>query len=302
MVSEGAGEERVYPFSAFTEEFVPELADARKGDVVRVQAGNAVHVMQVYRVDAPSKHYRIASVNYPVEASAATKRDIHNKAGIFAVDAAGSADRFNEAASAAAVTPRVATVTQGDREIRGLDKSREIVRWASDAKEGQISEIFNVGTDYVVAIMTGIDDKKYTPIEKVSAQIRNVVLRDKKYDHILSRLQGTTLEEAAASLGAETEPFENVRYASFYVNGMGIEPRVVGAIAATDQTGTLQAPVKGNAGLYVFQVDQIADSEQQTPEAEQVRLQAATESMVQQASLAAIQQMADIEDLRAKYF
>lgn len=302
VVSEGSGEERVYPFSAFTEEFVPQLVNAKVGDVVKVQAGNGVHVMQVYRVDAPVKHYKLASVNYPVEASAATKRDIHNKAGIFTVNAAGSLDKFNEAASAAAVTPRIATISQGEREIRGLEKSREIVRWASDAKKNQISEIFNVGSDYVVAILTGIDDEAYTPLEKLTAQIRSAVLRDKKYEAIRSQLTGTTLDEAAKSLGAEVEPFENVRYASFYINGMGIEPRVVGAIAATEQTDVLQSPVKGNAGLYVFQVDEIVDSEQQTPEAEQVRLQAAMENIVQQASLAAIQQMAQIEDLRPKYF
>lgn len=301
-VSEGAGEERVYPFSAFTEEFIPQLAGAKQGDVVTVQVGSGVHVMQVYRVDAPSKHYRIASVTYPVEASAATKREAHNKAGVFAVDAAGSVDKFNEAASAAAVTPRVATVAQGDREIRGLEKSHEIVRWMSDAKKGDISEIFNVGDDYVVAILTEIDDAKYTPVGKLTQQIRNALLRDKKYERIVSQLSGSTIEEAAASLGSEVESFENVRYASFYVNGMGIEPRVVGAIAATEQTGALSAPVKGNGGVYVFRVDEIADSEQQTPDAERVRLQATLETMVPQASFAAIQQMSDIEDLRAKYF
>lgn len=301
-VSEGAGEERVYPFSAFTEEFIPQLASAKQGDVVTVQVGSGVHVMQVYRVDAPSKHYRVASVNYPVEASAATKRDVHNKAGVFAVEAAGSVDKFNEAASAAAVTPRVATVAQGDREIRGLEKSHEIVRWLSDAKKDQISEIFNVGDDYVIAILTGIDDANYTPVGKLTQQIRNAVLRDKKYDRIVSELSGATIEESAASLGSEVESFENVRYASFYVNGMGIEPRVVGAIVATQETGALSAPVKGNAGVYVFRVDEVTDSEQQTPDAERVRLQATLETMVPQASFAAIQQMADMEDLRAKYF
>jgi len=300
-VSEGQGEERVYPFSAFTEEFVPALASAKTGDVVKITAGNAIHVMQLYRVDAPSKHIRAVTVTYPVEASNATRRDIHGKAGVFAVDGAGSLEKFNEAASAAALTPRVATVNQGDRSIRGLENSREIVRWVADAKKDQISEIFKVGDDYVVAMLTGIDNEEYTPVAKVADAIRRVVARDKKYDAIVKELSGSTLEEVAANFSSEVKEFENLRYGAYYVPGIGFEPRVVGAIAAGER-GVLSAPVKGNTGVYVFQIDDIAVEDKQTAEAEQVRMQAMAENMALQASFAAIQQMAEMQDLRAKYF
>jgi peptidyl-prolyl cis-trans isomerase D len=173
-VGEGAGEERVYPFAAFTEEFIPALSTAKVGDVVEITAGNAIHIMQIYRMDKPSKHIRSVTVNYPVEASAATKRDIHGKAGILAVDGAGSIEKFNAAATAAAVTPRVATINQGERVIRGLENSRDIVRWAAGAEKGDISEIFNVGGDYVVAMLTEVDDQEFASFEKRQAQIRNI--------------------------------------------------------------------------------------------------------------------------------
>ena len=54
--------------------------------------------------------------------------------------------------------------------------------------------------------------------------------------------------------------------------------------------------------MYVFTVDSVADSEKQTAEAEKVRLQTTAESMAQQASLFAVQELADIKDLRSKYF
>lgn len=77
------------PFSAFTGEFAAALANARKGDIVKIAAGDAIQLMQVYRADKPSKHMQLATITYPVEASAATRRDIHNQAGSFMVTAKG---------------------------------------------------------------------------------------------------------------------------------------------------------------------------------------------------------------------
>ena len=296
------GEVGVLPFSAFTGEFAEALAGARQGDIVKIASGDAIQLMQVYRATKPSKHVQVASITYPVRASEATRRDVHNQAGSFSVNAKGSADAFAEAASAAAITPRVATLTQGERTIRGLEDSREVARWAYGAKVGEMSKIFNVGDDYVIAILTGIDDDEYASLQKVSAQVRSQVMRDKKYDYIVKNLSGTTLDEQAASLGSEVADFEGVTAASFYINGPGIEPRLVGAIASTTEKGAVAGPVKGLSGVYVFEVDDITTAEKQTEEGEQVRAQAMAEGMVQQYALQAVQQMADIQDLRGKYF
>ena len=135
------GEVGVLPFSAFTGEFAAALANARQGDIVKIASGDAIQLMQVYRADKPSKHVQVATITYPVEASAATRRDVHNQAGSFMVNAKGSAAAFADAASTAAVTPRVAAIAQGDRTIRGLEDSREVARWAYGAKEGDLSAI-----------------------------------------------------------------------------------------------------------------------------------------------------------------
>lgn len=293
------GEVGVLPFSAFTGEFAESLAGVKSGDIVKIASGDAIQIMQVYRADKPSKHYRIATITYPVEASTATRTQVHNTAGTFTVNAKES---FADAATTAAVTPRVATLVQGDRTIRGLEDSREVARWAYGAEIGDVSEIFTVGNDYVVATLTDIDNDEYAAPEKVASQIRMQLLRDKKYDAILKELSGSTLEEQAASLGSEVADFNNVSYASFYVNGPGIEPRLVGAIASTTEKGVVSAPVKGMSGLYVFVVDDIQTEEKQTVEGEKVRAQAVAENMAQQMALSAIQQMADIQDLRGKYF
>ena len=296
------GEVGVMPFSAFSGEFAAALANAKTGDIVKIASGDAIQLMQVYRADKPSKHVQVASITYPVEASAPTRRDIHNQAGTFSVNAKGSVEAFNEAASAAAVTPRIASLAQGERTIRGLEDSRDVARWAYGAEVGDVSEIFPVGKDYVIAMLTEIDDNEFAPLEKVSAQIRAQVLRDKKYDYIVKELSGSTLDEQAKSLGTEVADFDNVTFGAFYVNGPGFEPRLIGAISSTTEKGVLSAPVKGLSGVYVFEVDDIQTSDKQTAEGEKVRAQAMAESMAQQFSVQAIQQMAKIQDLRGKYF
>ena len=296
------GEVGVMPFSAFSGEFAAALANAKTGDIVKIASGDAIQLMQVYRADKPSKHVQVASITYPVEASAATRRDIHNQAGTFSVNAKGSVEAFNDAASAAAVTPRIASLAQGERTIRGLEDSRDVARWAYGAEVGDVSEIFPVGKDYVIAMLTEIDDNEFAPLEKVSAQIRAQVLRDKKYDYIVKELSGSTLDEQAKSLGTEVADFDNVTFGAFYVNGPGFEPRLIGAISSTTEKGVLSAPVKGLSGVYVFEVDDIQTSDKQTAEGEKVRAQAMAESMAQQFSVQAIQQMAKIQDLRGQYF
>lgn len=296
------GEVGVMPFSAFSGEFAAALANAKTGDIVKIASGDAIQLMQVYRADKPSKHVQVASITYPVEASAATRRDIHNQAGTFSVNAKGSVEAFNDAASAAAVTPRIASLAQGERTIRGLEDSRDVARWAYGAEVGDVSEIFPVGKDYVIAMLTEIDDNEFAPLEKVSAQIRAQVLRDKKYDYIVKELSGSTLDEQAKSLGTEVADFDNVTFGAFYVNGPAFEPRLIGAISSTTEKGVLSAPVKGLSGVYVFEVDDIQTSDKQTAEGEKVRAQAMAESMAQQFSVQAIQQMAKIQDLRGKYF
>ena len=295
------GEVGVLPFSAFTGEFAEALAGAKKGDIVKIASGDAIQLMQVYRADKPTKHIQVASITYPVEASADTRRDIHNQAGSFMVNAKGSSEAFADAASTAAVTPRVARLAQGDRTIRGLEDSRDVARWAYGAEVGDVSEIFTVGKDYVIAMLTEVDDNDYAPLEKVAAQVRSQVLRDKKYDYIVKELSGSTLAEQASSLGSEVGEFSDVTFGSFYIDGVGVEPRLVGAIAASEK-GALSAPVKGMSGVYVFQVEDVQTADKQTAEAEKVRAQATAESMVQQFAMQAVQQMAKIQDLRGKYF
>ena len=296
------GEIGVMPFSALSIEMADQLASAKKGDIVKVAQGDAVQILKVTRVDKPSNHVLVGTVTYPVEASSATRRNVHNAASLFAVEAKTSAEAFSAAASASAVSPRVARVSQGQRTIAALENSREIVRWAYGAKVGEISEIFNLGDSYVVAMLTDIDNSEYVAFDDVRLQIAQYLQRDKKFEILKSQLAGATIEEVAKNTGVEPVAFEELRFTDYGLTSMTIEPRAVGAIATTNETGKLSAPVKGYSGAIVFVVDAINKSDIQTAEAEKVRLQANRENSAAQAALMSVQRMAEIEDLRGQYF
>ena len=300
--AQNGGELGVLPFSSLNPELAEALATAKKGDVVKATVSGVTQILKVTRTDAAKQHVLVGTVTVPVEPSSATRRDVHNLASILSVDGKGSLDKFNAAANTAAVTPRIARIAQGERSISGLENSREVARWAYGAKEQEISEIFNLGDAYVVAMLTDIDESEYTPMSEVYYNISLILLRDKKFDLIKEKLAGSTIEEVAKNAGAEVVAFENVQYSDFGVANLSLEPRLVGAIATTSEPGKLSAPVKGYTNAVVFVVDDITKGESRTADAEKIRLQATNENVAMQTSVMALQNMAEIEDLRGQYF
>ena len=97
--------------------------------------------------------------------------------------------------------------------------------------------------------------------------------------------------------------FKDVTFGSFYIDGAGVEPALVGAITETTEKGKVSAPVKGISGVYLFEVTAIDPAErQQTAEDEKVRAEAMAEGMMQQRLLPALQEMAEMKDLSGRYF
>ena len=300
--AQNGGDLGVIPFSALNPELADVLATAKKGDIIKTTISGVTQILKVTRTDAAKKHVLVGTVTIPVEPSSATRRDVHNVASIFSVDGKGSIDKFNTAATAAAVTPRIARISQGERSIAGLENSREVARWAYGAKEQEISEIFNLGNAYVVAMLTDIDESEYTPVNEVYYSISLTLLRDKKFELLKEKLAGASIEEVAKTAGVEAVAFEGVQYSDFGVGSIALEPRLVGAIATTTEKGKLSAPVKGYTNAVVFVVDDIVKSENRTADAEKVRLQATNENIAAQTSMMALQNLAEMEDLRGQYF
>ncbi|MBQ2027412.1 MAG: SurA N-terminal domain-containing protein [Alistipes sp.] len=289
-------------YSALSTELADAFASVKKGDVVKVVSGNAIQIFKVLSTGSVTRHYRLATLTYPVDASQETMRNIHKEASLFAVNAKGSVAKFNEAASS--ISTSTMNVSQGSRNVPGLQNSLEVVRWANDAEVGEVSDLIKLDDGYVVAVVTAIDEAEYKSLESVSSQIKNTLLREKKAALLKEKMQGATLEEIAANAGSKVEEFKDAKSSAYYVQGLGVEPRVLGAISAVaaDATGAVLPLVEGNSGVYAVVVDEVAVAEAQTLEAERVKAQAQAESMASRRAMYAVQDAAEIVDNTVKFF
>ena len=291
-------------YSTLAPELADALKDAKKGAVIKVAFGNAIQIFKVLNTGAVTRHYRLATLTFPVEASQETKREIHKNASLFAVEAKGSVEKFEEIANAKSVMTSTMNVEHDSRNVPGLENSLEVVRWANDAEVGEVSDIIKLDDGYVVAVVTAIDDAEYKSLDKVSTQIKNTLLRQKKAAILKEKMQGATLEEIAANAGSKVEEFSDAKSSAYYVKGLGVEPRVLGAIASVsaDATGAVLPLVEGNSGVYAVVVDEVAVDEKQTIDAERVKAQAAAESMAPRRAMWAVQDKANIVDGTVGYF
>ncbi len=299
------GEVGVIPFSVLTIEMADALKGAKENTIVKVEVGDVIQILQSYNLGKSSAQYRVAAIEYPVIASQATINKAHADAALFVTDAKDSKTSFEAAATKHEMTAMSTSLTREERTIPVIsNSSREIARWAHGAKKGDLSQIFKVDNGYVVAMLKDIDDSEYTSLENATSTIRFELLKDKKFEAIKSELKGTTFNEAEKSLKSTgIKTFENVSASANFISGMGVEARVIGAIASTTEVGKLSEPVKGNSGLYIFEVTTINEVEEPlTADAMRVRLQSSASSRAQQMVFSAIEQLSSVEDLRGMYF
>ena len=138
---------------------------------------------------------------------------------------------------------------------------RDAIKWIFEAKEGQVSQLFEAGKEndhQLVLCMTKIHPQGYRPWDdaQVKEILKREVIRDKKAEMIMAKLKGVNSIAAAQAKGAKVSTVNQITFAApAFIQATGAaEPALSGAVAATAQGKFCSAPVKGNAGVYVFQV------------------------------------------------
>lgn len=138
---------------------------------------------------------------------------------------------------------------------------RDAIKWIFEAKEGQVSQLFEAGKEndhLLVLCMTKIHPQGYRPWDdaQVKEILKREVIRDKKAEMIMAKLKGVNSIAAAQTKGAKVSTVNQITFAApAFIQATGAaEPALSGAVAATAQGKFCSAPVKGNAGVYVFQV------------------------------------------------
>ena len=156
-------------------------------------------------------------------------------------------------------------ISSSEHYVVNIPATREAMKWLFAAKEGEISPLYECGENdrMLVLALTKINKKGYLGLdnEQVKEYITREVTKDKKAEALLAKAQGVKSIADAQKKGAKVSTVNQVTFAApVYVSETGAsEPVLSGAIAATAAGKFSAAPVKGNAGVYLFQVSSKAN-------------------------------------------
>lgn len=277
------------------------------GDVFTCDRPNGHFIVKVTGKTTPSKKYRVAIVNRPIVASAATNKNIYNEASMFA-----SQNRTAEAMEAAV---REQNLMMNNTQVfamsyvmDGHNNVREIVRWAfeKDTKKGDVSDqVFTLEDNaYVVVAVKDIVKEGIPTLAQLreDGNFQNYVKNDKKAAILIEKAKqakGNDIEAAAAKLGTTVDTVLNVNFANPYFDKFGAEPRVIGNVAHS-QNGAYLGPIKGQTGVYMVKVDN-----QNTVEADAAAIRAQIEQLYGQKLnklVMMLKENAKVVDNRALHF
>lgn len=274
----------------------------KKGSQFTVSTGMGEQTFKIADKSQPTPKVKLAILSRKVTPSSKTYGVLYNEAKQFIVNN-GTEELLRQAAQeqGLSVTPAYGLNVNADK-VNDLKNSRGIVRWAFEAKDGQLSDVFECGEQFVVAALTEVNDGDYRTIDEVRMELTLQATTDKKAEYLMNQLKGvSTLEEAAELFDAEIQTAENVTLASTRLGAAGIEPAVIGAALALENNAT-SAPVKGNAGVYMVRIgEKVVAAGELNAEQEINSLNMRTSYSVPYQAMALIEENAEVEDNRARF-
>ena len=197
------------------------------------------------------------------------------------------------------------------RSVNNLQNARELVRWAygagpsGETKIGDVSEVYEIGDQYVIAALTGTQAKGEATVAGLKPQLSTLVRNDLKAQQIMAKLGKTgAVEQLATAYGptAQVGTAEGVALGQGTLPNVGFEPLAVGAAFGL-KPGQHSAPLQGEQGVLVVEPVSVA------PAAAAADLKAVRQQLAQQRGsrqdgliYEAIKAHANVKDNRSKFF
>ena len=280
-----------------------------KGEIVTVETQFGTHIIQVMDKGADVKKVQLATIAVDIVPSNQTYQSIYTEASKFAAEF-NTFEKFEKASTQPKFSQkkRVANnLKEGDKTIAGLDRPREVVRWAYEAEKGDISKVFELGDNFVVAALTNVKEDGIAPFEAVKNDIEFLVKKEKKGEMLAKQMAEAAngangIEAIAAKLGVSQMEADNVSFSSYVVPGAGIEPKLIAASTVTPKN-TISKPVIGLNAVYLFKVKDVTkDSVAVNVADNQKRLIDMYGNFGPRAAMQALEDAAKIKDKRARFF
>ena len=277
-----------------------------------VETSFGYHVIKITAL--PTKQtYQVAEVKKTIAPSDATREAAYAKAQQLKGEATDLASfRKLTTTDKTLVKQEAKNLDRSARSVNNLQNARELVRWAfgfnvsgSETKVGDISEVYEMGDQYVIAALTDERAKGTATIANLKQELSALVRNEEKAKQIMAKLpKAGTLEEMAAKYGptAQVGTADGLVLGQGSIPNIGFEPVAVGKAFAL-KPGQKSTAIRGEQGVLVVEpvsttpVAVVADLKA-------VRLQLTQQRAQQQDGkiYEAIKAHANVKDNRTKFF
>ncbi len=231
-------------------------------NLVFTQGNSIVQVLD--RKNVVTK-YQVAVIKKTIDYSPETRTQIYNKFSSF-ISANNNAEAIVKNAAKNGYQVLTADdVSTSQHNLLNMRSTREALKWVFDAKEGEVSQMFECGNngDHLLLLIldkvNGVGTRALADAQ-VQEAVKAEVLKDKKAAQIVENLKGVNSLQAAQAKGGKLSTVEQITFAApvFVTETGASEPALSGAVSATAKGKFSAAPVKGNGGVYLFQVTEKA--------------------------------------------
>ena len=218
-------------------------------------------IVQVLDRKGLIEKYVAAVIKKSIVFSNDTYRMAYNKFSSFVSANQTADDIFKNASKNGYKVQEAKDVTTSQHYLANIHGTRDALKWLFEAKEGEVSQMYPCGDNdhLLVAVLTKINHAGYRSLNdpQVKEIIKAEVLKDKKAEMLMAKLEGVNNLNAAKAKGGKVSNVSQITFAApvFVTTTGASEPALSGAVYATAKGKFSSKPVKGNAGVYVFRVE-----------------------------------------------
>ena len=217
-------------------------------------------IVQVLSRKAMTDKYIAAVIKKNIVFSNETYSKAYNKFSSFVSANQTGDDIIKNAAKNGYRVQEANDITTAQHYLANIHGTRDALKWLFEAKQGAVSQMYTCGDNdhLLVAVLTKIHPVGYRSLDdsQVKEMVKAEVMKDKKAEMLMSKLNGVSTLAAAKAKGAKVADVNQVTFAApVFVTLTGAsEPALSGAVYATAKGKFSTKVVKGNAGVYMFQV------------------------------------------------
>ena len=279
--------ERAQTIDADTKAYIQSLNSLEAGQLKNLEFSQGNIVLQVTARKAFVTKYDVAVVKHTIDFSKQTYSDAYNKFSQYVSENNTIEGLEKNAAKFGFRVQERQDLYSSEHTVAGIRSTREAMKWIFDAKNNNVSPLYECGNnDHLLVIgLTAIHPVGYRDLDgAVKEQVKQEVIRDKKFAKAAEKLAGVKDIAAAKAKGAVVDSVRQITFSApvFVASAGASEPALSGAVAAVKQGQFSPAVVKGNGAAYLFQVlskkqreGAKFDEKQQAQQLRQMAMQAA---------------------------